>query len=813
MTQFYQTDHRQGIGKLFVSYGIGAYILWTLLIGISLFWAVSQQNKQTQNLAINTARASFNKDQAYRLWATSHGGVYVEPTVKTPPSPWMAHLPDRDLVTLQGKKLTLMNPAYMLREMMEDYSDLYGIRGRITGIVYLNPANKADPWEARAIRSFEKGTREVMEFRSDNGVESLRLMRPMIMQEGCMKCHGHLGFKVGDVRGGVGVNVPMEPYRNLEYAAIRGLVFTYGGIYVTGVFVIGILMRRAQRRIRKEVEVGEEIHLAARVFENALEAIIITDPSGVILRVNKAFVRITGFREEEALGKTPGILKSEHQPPNFYKNMWETLLQEGRWQGEIWNRKKDGEVFVAWENISAAYGMDGSIKFFIGSFSDITEKKVSEQRIQHLAHYDALTELPNRVLFHATLEQAMRDSESLSLLFLDLDGFKKINDSMGHPMGDDLLGQVARRIRGSLGSRALVFSRVGGDEFLVLLHGVEKASGIAVEILESLVKPFHLGNREVFISGSIGISVYPEDGEDAGTLIQHADSAMYLAKGNGKNQFRFYSRDLTLEAEKRIQLEGELRRAIRNQEFIVYYQPRVSTFTGKIIGMEALVRWNHPDKGLVFPDSFIPLAEEMGLIPAIDEIVIQESCRYTNELIQAGHDLRVSANLSIVNLGNCGMIGTIKKILDTTKIDPNQIELEITESYFLQLDEMSLQCFEDIRKFGIGLSIDDFGTGYSSLLYLRQIPAQILKIDKSFIENIHQSIEDRTLVSNIISLAHGLGLEVVAEGVETCEHARILKSMDCDQMQGYYFARPLPPAEFEKFLDRAKTGIDFNDPC
>ncbi|MEH6473096.1 MAG: PAS domain S-box protein, partial [Halopseudomonas sp.] len=400
-------------------------VVWSLIIGGSLWWNLDKHHKQTLQVVKATARANFNKDQAFRLWATRHGGVYVAPTEDTPPSPWMAHLPERDVVTTDGNPLTLLNPAYMLRQMMDEYSELYGIQGRITGIVYLNPNNKADSWEEDAIRQFEAGDVEKMSLDTRDGQSYMRLMRPMVMEPGCQKCHGHLGFANGQVRGGVGVSVPMAPFLELERKSNQTLQISHLGVWLLGMVSILVIARWRRDRSSEQQRYISEVQLAAKVFENAPHSTVITDPKGTIIRVNPAFTALTGYSSDEVIGQTPRVIKSDHHSSSFYEQMWRQLLEHGQWQGEVCNRRKDGSVFVVWQQIVAVRDAQGMTTNFIASANDITEKKEDENRIHHLAHYDVLTDLPNRQLFQdrldQSLKQARRNHTQVALLFLDLD--------------------------------------------------------------------------------------------------------------------------------------------------------------------------------------------------------------------------------------------------------------------------------------------------------------------------------------------------------------------------------------------------------
>ncbi|WP_096702089.1 EAL domain-containing protein [Magnetospirillum sp. 15-1] len=805
---------RRRIFDLVIRYGAAAVVLWTVLLGISLWWNVSRQQATTLDLALNTARSAFNKDLAYRRWASDHGGVYVEPTEKTPPSPWMSHLPDRDLVANDGRLLTLMNPAYMLREMMADYGEDYGIKGRIVGIVTLNPNNEADPWEAEAIRQFDTGRiSEKLEVSAIGGKPHLRLIKPFMMEESCQKCHGHLGFPNGSVRGAVGVSVPLEPYLEVERHAIRALAVTHGGFWLVGVAGIGLIGRRTTRRLMEKALAGEETRLATHVFRNALEATLITDPRGRILRVNPMFTELTGYGEAEVIGGNPRIIRSNHHDADFYKEMWQAIYRDGRWQGEIWNRRKDGQVFVAWETIVAVYDEAGAIRYFIGSFSDITEKVEAQRHILRLAHYDVLTDLPNRALFQDRLERAvvhaLRHDRQAALLFLDLDGFKKVNDTMGHRAGDDLLKEVAVRLRGCVRMTDTI-ARLGGDEFTVILDEISSAGDAALvgeKILAALQAPVAIDGREVFIGTSIGISLFPTDGRSGEELLKHADTAMYQAKAAGKGRFNFYSAEMTKREEHRLELEMALRQAVEEGQFQVHYQPQKNLAANRVTGFEALVRWQHPRLGMIPPLDFIPLAEEMHLIGRIDLFVMRQACRQGRIWRDQGHDISMAVNLSGVNFSGDDLPDQVRRVLEETGFPAGHLELEITESFVIDLEVDQREVLQRLRALGVNLAIDDFGTGYSSLSYLKRLPVNTLKIDRSFVRDIARDSRDMMLVSSIIGIAHSLGLKVVAEGIEDLEQITILETQECDEIQGYLIARPMPAELADIFM----TGVQASD--
>ncbi|TMV48723.1 EAL domain-containing protein [Paenibacillus mesophilus] len=554
----------------------------------------------------------------------------------------------------------------------------------------------------------------------------------------------------------------------------------------------------------------DELRLHAKVFENASEGIIITDTKGEIISVNPAFSESTGYVREEALGKTPKMLHSGKQDADFYINMWASIHATGGWQGEIWNRKKNGELFLEWLSINAVRDDKGQITHYIGIFYDITERKQSEEHLKYLAHYDVLTALPNRTLFHDRLQQAIllaaRQETRVALLFIDLDRFKPINDTLGHAIGDQLLQQVAKRLKSCVRKSDTV-ARLGGDEFTVILPRLRNESDVSIvaqNIIDALAVPFRIGDHEVFITTSIGIGIYPFDSTDADSLIKHADWAMYRAKST-RNSYKLYSEEMFQPVTRRMQLESGLRRAIEKGELSVRYQPQADAQSGALAGIEALLRWHYPELGDIPPSEFIPIAEETGLISEIGEWVIRTVCRQNKTWQDNGYmPVKVSVNLSARQIQQEHLVEKVKEILDETGLDPKYLCFEITESISLHNIEFILQVLGELHALGVEVAIDDFGTGHSSLSYLIKYPLHVLKVDKSFVRGVDTEPVNRSLVKAIIDMAHGLKLKVVAEGVETQEQLEVLQSLECDYIQGYLFSHPLSSEDFEKFL-RAET--------
>ncbi len=556
---------------------------------------------------------------------------------------------------------------------------------------------------------------------------------------------------------------------------------------------------------RKQAE--EHLRIAATAFESQ-EAMVITDTESVILRVNKAFTQSTGYSEEEVVGQKINILKSGVHDAHFYGEMWASILSSGSWQGEIWDRRKNGEIYPKWLSITAVKGYAGQVTHYIGTHDDITERKAADEQIKQLAFYDPLTLLPNRRLLQERLKHSInmerRDGRQLGLLMLDLDRFKVVNDSLGHLAGDDLLKQVGERITERLRDVDMV-ARLGGDEFIILLEDItqpEDAARVAEEIIIELAKPFFLAHGDsVKIGASIGISLYPQHGENIDALMDHADAALYQAKDAGRGCFAYFSEDLTIAAKERMALETRLRNAIAQQELRVFYQPQVDIVSGRIVGAEALVRWQDPLEGLIQPLRFIPVAEETGLILEIGAWVLHETCRQGKQWLDSGASpISLAVNVSSHQFRRSDICALVAKTLSDTGFPAQQLELEITESGLMENQDKATAILNDLRALGVRLAIDDFGTGYSSLAYLKHFPLDVLKIDKSFIDDIPFHQDDMEIAATIVAMGHILGFKVLAEGVETPEQLAFLKEKGCDMYQGYIISKPLPAHEFAKLL-------------
>ncbi|MBM3557686.1 MAG: EAL domain-containing protein, partial [Alphaproteobacteria bacterium] len=550
---------------------------------------------------------------------------------------------------------------------------------------------------------------------------------------------------------------------------------------------------------RKETERRQK--LASTVFNVAANAIVITDSANNILTVNPAFTKITGYESEEVVGRNPRFLQSGRHEAAFYSELWGEITGKGSWEGEIWNRKKNGEIYPEWLSINAVRDESGAITHHVAIFADITDRKLSEERVQYLAHFDPLTDLPNRVLFRDRLDQAIarcaRSRTRFALLFIDLDRFKTINDTLGHHVGDIYLREAASRMSHLL-RRSDTVARLSGDEFIAIVNDVRHpahAGQVAQKLIEQVGLPTSVQGHELIITPSIGISVYPEDGEAADDLLRHADAAMYEAKRLGRSRYVFFTGGLADRARERARRENALRKAVANGDFTLHYQPLLDLTTGDVIGIEALIRAK-PETGLGGPAEFIPLAEEIGLIQQIDRWVLAAASRQARAWREAGRRLvPISVNISPAHLRDPGFVDDVVGTIVLSGARPEDIELELTETAIMDNIDQAAAAFADLRARGMRLAVDDFGTGYSSLTRLRRLPIHRIKIDRSFVRGLTDGGEDKAIVNAILQIAKGMRLRTVAEGVERQEEYNVLLDLGCDAVQGFLFQRPVPPEE------------------
>ena len=544
----------------------------------------------------------------------------------------------------------------------------------------------------------------------------------------------------------------------------------------------------------------------ASIFESTIEAVVITDTDQKIVDVNRAYTEITGYSKQEVLGRKPNIRRSERHDQAFYKAMWDSISTSGAWSGEIWNRTKTGELSPEWHSISTIYDENGQVINYVGVFTDISVLKRSEEKLEHLANHDPLTGLANRSLLmdrlDRTLKRLKREPCNLAVLFLDLDRFKKVNDTQGHPVGDILLQQAAERLQQTIRSSD-TSGRLGGDEFLVLVECYDSISDVkrVVEKLRnSIEQPFNIHGNKLYISVSIGISIYPDDGADGATLIRNADSALYRAKESGRNGFSFYDYEITRQAASRLEIENILRQALESNAFSLFYQPKIDLKTGRVSGAEALIRLSLGDGNMLSPDAFIPVAEETGLIIPMGKWVLEQTARQLAKWNAAGHHLQIAVNISAIQIQRGDIVQTLYELRNQYAFNAEEIELEVTESVLIDFPDRAVEVLNAVRRLGISVALDDFGTGFSSLSNLKRYPISTIKVDKSFVMDILRDPNDAAITRAVVAMGHSLDLQVVAEGVETAEHVSFLQELGCHLAQGYYYSRPIPADEFERLF-------------
>jgi diguanylate cyclase (GGDEF)-like protein/PAS domain S-box-containing protein len=591
----------------------------------------------------------------------------------------------------------------------------------------------------------------------------------------------------------------------LRWQLINGyawVAFSAGLIFIARARLFRCLGVGAKLRERNADR--ERLRQAAAVFDCTREGVLVTNNKGLIVHVNRAFMEITGYQCEEVLGQRPSMFKSGHHPPGFYQSMFATLDSLGEWSGEIWNRRKSGEIYPQWQTIRLVHDDQGRLSQYVAVFSDISAIKNSEHELTRLAHHDPLTDLPNRLLFTDRAGQAVASAQAhkrgCALLMIDLDHFKLINDSLGHSVGDQLLKGVAERLNTLFGP-GITLARLSGDEFALLAENCPQpghAAALAQRVIDGLKERFEIDRHSLFINASVGISLFPSDALSAEQLLRNADSALFKAKSAGRDSYALYTEELTAHAQQRVQIAFELRRALEQQELRVYYQPVHDLKTSRLIGVEALVRWEHPQRGLVSPAEFIPIAERTGLIAEIDAWVMRQACQQMCQWHAAGVVLSfVAVNVSSRLFARRELYQQVAQVLHDTGLDPAYLELEVTESAVMEDPEVALEQMHRLRELGVRLAIDDFGTGYSSLLRLKRLPVQKLKIDQGFVAGLPGDEDDAAIARVIVALAQSMGMQVHAEGIEQVEQAAFLLEHDCDLGQGYWFGRPVPAASLD----------------
>ncbi len=637
-----------------------------------------------------------------------------------------------------------------------------------------------------------------------------------------------LGYKPGDVVGGKLWQFSKDATRRTQFlqaiASNNGIVEDYqaplrhrdgSSVWVSinahiinDAYGVPTGIEGIARNVTDRKRAEAEMVKLSRALEQGADAVMITDVTGIIEYVNPAFEKITGFAGSEVLGRKPSVVKSGRMPDEFYRRLWDMILSGQVFEDVLVNRKRDDSLYYEAKTITPLKNGDGSITHFISTGRDITRQMQAQEELQYIAHHDLLTRLPNRILFLDRVTQAMARARwhqrLVALLFLDLDRFKYINDSLGHAVGDHVLVQAAERLRNCVREGDTV-ARFGGDEFVVLLDDVATESdvgGLAQKILAAIAPAFSVDRMELHVTASIGVSLYPNDGNDSETLLKNADGAMYRAKELGRNTFKFYSDDMSERAFERLTLENSLRHALDRDEFVLFYQPQVEIHSGRTVAVEALLRWQHPECGLISPADFIPLLEETGLIVPVGAWVARTACEQLRRWNDAGYQTRMAVNISARQFNDASFVHTIEQAIADSGIVGADLELEMTESVFMRTTGDAGDTLTTLKGLGVSLAIDDFGTGYSSLAYLKRFPVDTLKIDRSFIRDIIDDADDAALTSAILAMTHSLRLHVVAEGVETHEQLEFLRAHGCTCVQGFLFSRPLPASELTPKLLR-----------
>ncbi len=557
--------------------------------------------------------------------------------------------------------------------------------------------------------------------------------------------------------------------------------------------------------VRKQAE--ENMRLSEQVFANSVEGIVVADANRAVLRVNYAFTTITGFVASDFAGQRLDKLFGQQMEEALLDEIWHSVERDGQWKGEVRGSRKNGESYLAWMAVTVTRDEQGKVTHYIVVINDITEIKEAQTRIHHLVNFDALTNLPNRSLFQDRLAQgiaqASRTEKKLALLRIDLDRFKNLNETMGHASGDLLLQKVAERLVGCV-RKCDTVARLSGDEFAVMLTNFSNDADVihvSRKVLSIFEQPFDLEGPEVYVTASIGVSIYPNDGDTVDELVTHAGAAMHHVKEHGRNAYRLYTDDLDATAFEHLVLENSLRRALEREEFVLFYQPQIDLGSGRVVGVEALIRWKHPDLGMVSPAQFIPLLEETGLILSVGQWVLQTACRQAKQWRDEGlGPIRMAINLSPRQIDQSNLVEQVAEALELSGLDPRSLDLEITESCLMGDVERSTRMLHELRQMDVNISIDDFGTGYSSLNYLTRFPIDTLKIDRSFVKDVTEDADDASLAKAIISMGHSLKLKVLAEGVETPEQLEFLRQYGCDEVQGFLFSMPLPADEVTPLL-------------
>lgn len=783
--------------------------VWLLTLGVSLALNLHNARKVTLLTAEAAAEATINRDLSIRNWAAELGGVYAPSSDALPPNPYLEH-PLRDLETAEGLELTLMNPAYLIRSLQEKIGADYGVRSYLVSRDPLNPANQADAWEASALADFEQTQQAISKQVELDGQPYLRRIDPFFVEPSCMGCHAEQGYQLGEVRGGISTAVPMASYLAWFTQRKKQLLATHLGVWLLG--FIGLIYGyfREKQAADQRAQHLHQLELAAEVFANSDEGILITDAEARIVDVNQAFERISGYSKAELLGKNPNILNSGRQGPEVYQSMWQTLQEEGCWQGEIWNRHKEGRVYAVNLTISALYdaAQPSQVRHYLALSSDITRLKENESKLQRLVHYDTLTGLPNRLLLTERLQQALQETAShrqvLAVILFDLDGFKLINEQQGHAAGDQFLLNLSRALAELVGPSHLL-ARVGGDEFVLVWGGLTckgDTEPLLDQLLQTIAQGQLVGDQVYRVTASVGVSFYPSDQVDAEQLLRHAEQAMTRAKQQGKNCISFFDPQEDQQLRNLSAQVQEIRRALHQGELLLYYQPKIHAVSHRILGAEALIRWQHPTRGLLAPGQFLPMINEHPVMVEVGRWVIHTAFAQLDTWRLQGIDCPLSINLHSGQIQQPGFLQELQELLASyPDLSPSYLEIEVLETTAVEDLLQVSKALAGIQALGIQIAIDDFGTGYSSLAYLKHLPVNTLKIDQSFVRDLLEDPDDLAIVQGVISMAAAFKLQVIAEGVETRKQSAKLIELGCEQVQGYAISKPLPEKDFLHWLE------------
>jgi len=577
-------------------------------------------------------------------------------------------------------------------------------------------------------------------------------------------------------------------------------------LFAIGLVVSVLIIQGCRLLFGIRDQASRQLALQRQIIDHAAESMLLTDGAQRILSVNAAFEQTTGYAAAEVLGLTPTMLSAGHQGLNFHRGIWDFVAENGHWEGEVWDRRKDGTIYPKQMRIAAICDDAGQASHFVATFADISEAKAQADRFEYLANHDPLTNLPNRLALDAhlnkLLDSALPGINRLALMIIDLDNFKTVNDSLGHHAGDRLLAEIARRLGAEMDRSKRLF-RQGGDEFVVVCDQIENNNalvGLVDRLTGAIGQPCDVDGHQLHNTPSIGISLYPEHGRDALALIRNADAAMYAAKAAGRNNYQFFVESMNTAANKRLHVESELWRALAENQLVLHYQPQIDLLSGKVVGVEALVRWQHPLRGMIAPAEFIPVAEECGLILPLGHWVLLTACRQVRAWLDAGIDMgEMAVNISAHQFRQVDFVLTVQGVLAETGLPANRLELEITESTVMHGVDAAIQTLAQLKAMGVRLAIDDFGTGYSSLSYLRRFPLDRLKIDRSFLADVDTDANAASLVTSIVMLGRSLGLQLVAEGVENFAQAEFLRTLECERVQGFHFYQPVSAEEVVGF--------------